>query len=217
VLDLDTQAHATIGLGLDEWHLPANIYEAFGGKKTLSEIIMPTSVQGLDIVPSHIDLAAVEQELAGRIARENVLKGLLQPITGYDYIIIDTPPNLGILTMNAIVACSMIIVPLQAEYYAMAGYAHLSRTLEMVAAYLNHRPKQMILLTMYDARTKVSKQVAEQLREHFKDAVFQTIIHRNTKLVEAPSYGQPIHVYAPDSQGAIDYKKLAEEFLNGSK
>jgi chromosome partitioning protein len=212
--DIDPQAHATISLGLDEWNQPATIYDVLVRGKPLSEAIQHTEMPGLDIVPSTYDLAGAEMELSTRYGREFILRDQINHLTGYDFTIIDTPPSLGVLTANAIVASSMLIIPLQVEFLPMTGYAHLIKTLNLIASHLNHNPEQRVLLTMFDGRTKTSQEVANQMREIFKDKVFKTIIPRNIDISRAPSHGMTIFQYAPDSAGALAYSKLAEEILN---
>jgi chromosome partitioning protein len=215
LVDTDPQAHVTISLGFDEWSQPATIYDVMVRGKPLSEVIKPTETAGLDVVPSTYDLAGAEMELSTRYGREYLLRDQIKHLDGYDYVIIDTPPSLGILTANAIVASSMLIIPLQVEFLPMTGYAHLIKTLGLIAAHLNHNPEQRILLTMYDGRTKTSEEVANQIRGYFKDKVLKTTIPRNIDLSRAPSYGKTIFQYAPESTGAIAYSELAEEILNG--
>jgi chromosome partitioning protein len=214
IIDLDPQAHTTIGLGKDEWNLPASVSEALLVRKDINQIIQPTEIPGLDIAPCNIDLTGVEGQYAATPGREYILEDVLQKLNGYNYVIIDTPPNLGFFTVNAIVACNTLIVPLQVEYYALSGYAHMLKTLELVERLLKRKPKQKILLTMHDARTKDSGKLENQIRDYFKGAVFNTVIPRNIKLSRAPSKGEPIAVYSPDSAGAIAYRDLVEEFLD---
>jgi chromosome partitioning protein len=216
IIDLDPQAHATIGFGKDEWNLPASVSEALLRRKDINEVIQPTGIPSLDIAPCNIDLNGVEGQYAATPGREYILEDVLQGLNGYDYVIIDTPPNLGFFTLNAIVACNTLIVPLQVEYYALSGYAHMLKTLELVERLLKRKPKQRILITMFDARTKDSSKLETQIRNYFNDTVFNTVIPRNIRLSRAPSKGEPIAVYSPDSTGAIAYRNLVEEFLNGA-
>ena len=153
-------------------------------------------------------------ELATRYGREFILRDQINQLEGYDFAIIDTPPSLGVLTANAIVASSVLIIPLQVEFLPMTGYAHLIKTLNLIGTHLNHNPEQRVLLTMFDGRTKTSQEVASQMREIFKDKVFKTIIPRNIDISRAPSHGMTIFQYAPDSAGASSYSELAEEILN---
>jgi chromosome partitioning protein len=214
LVDIDPQAHVTLSLGFDVWNQPATIYDVMVKGKTLKDIIKPTETPGLDIVPSTYDLAGAEMELATRFGREYILKDHLSQVSGYDYIIIDTPPSLGVLVANAIIASSMLIIPMQVEFLPMTGYAHLIKTLNLIATHLKHHPEQRILLTMYDGRTKTSEDVAGEIRGYFKEKVFKTIIPRNIDLSRAPSHGKTIFQYSPESSGAMAYSQLAEEILN---
>ena len=214
LLDIDPQAHATISLGLDEWNQTATIYDVMVRGKPLREVIQHTGTPGLDIVPSTYDLAGAEMELSTRYGREFILRKQVKQLEGYDFAIIDTPPSLGVLTANAIVASSTLIIPLQVEFLPMTGYAHLIKTLNLIGTHLNHNPEQRVLLTMFDGRTKTSQEVASQMREIFKDKVFKTMIPRNIDISRAPSHGMTIFQYAPDSAGASAYSELAEEILN---
>jgi chromosome partitioning protein len=214
LVDTDPQAHVTISLGFDVWNQPATIYDVMVRGKSLNDVIKPTETPGLDIVPSTYDLAGAEMELATRFGREYILRDQIKQVIGYDYVIIDSPPSLGVLTANGIIACSTLIIPLQVEFLAMTGYAHLIKTLNLIATHLKHNPEQRVLLTMYDGRTKTSEDVANEIRNYFKDRVFKTIIPRNIDLSRAPSHGKTIFQYAPESSGAIAYSQLAEEVLN---
>lgn len=210
LIDLDPQAHSTTGLGIDEWLLPASIYDVLIGNKKIQEIIVPTLVPGLFLAPSCINLAGAELELSTRIGREFILKSSLKDLD-CDYIIIDTSPTIGVLTLNAILACDLLIVPLQAEYYAMEGYSHLVKTLDLISQNLNHNPVQKILITMVDNRIKSNLEITSQIREVLGERVFKTQIPRNSKLSEAPSFGKPISLYDPGCWGAISYSNLADE------
>lgn len=214
LIDIDPQAHVTISLGFDEWKQTATIYDVMVRDKPLDEVVKPTRTLGLYVVPSTYDLAGAEMELSTRPGREYILRDQINKLKGYDFVIIDGPPSLGVLTANVIVASSILIIPLQVEWLAMTGYAHLIKTLNLIGSHLKHTPEQHILLTMYDARTKTSEDVAHQIRDYFKDIVFKTVIPRNVDLSRAPSHGKTIFQYAPDSAGAIAYEQLAEEILN---
>lgn len=214
LVDTDPQAHVTVSMGFDEWSQPATIYDVMVRGKPLKEVIKQTETPGLDMVPSTYDLAGAEMELSTRYGREYILRDQINQLTGYDFVVIDTPPSLGVLTANAIVASSVLIIPLQVEFLPMTGYAHLIKTLTLISSHLKHNPEQRILLTMYDGRTKTSEEVASQIRNYFKDKVFKTIIPRNIDLSRAPSHGKTIFQYAPDSTGAVAYSELAEEILN---
>jgi len=214
LIDTDPQAHVTISLGFDEWNQPATIYDVMVGNRPLNEVIKPTDTLGMDVVPSTYDLAGAEIELSTKQGREYILRDQINKLKGYDYVIIDGPPSLGVLTANVIVASSMLIIPLQVEWLPMTGYAHLIKTLNLIGSHLKHNPEQRILLTMYDGRTKTSEEVAQQIRDYFKDSVFKTVIPRNIDLSRAPSHGKTIFQYAPESAGAIAYSELAEEILH---
>lgn len=214
LVDTDPQAHVTLSLGFDVWNQPATIYDVMVKGKPIKDIIRPTETPGLDVAPSTYDLAGAEMELATRFGREYILRDHLSQLSGYDYVIIDTPPSLGVLVANAIIASSMLIIPMQVEFLPMTGYAHLIKTLNLIATHLKHDPEQHILLTMYDGRTKTSEDVAKEIRGYFKDKVFKTMIPRNIDLSRAPSHGKTIFQYAPDSSGALAYSQLAEEILN---
>ena len=211
LIDMDPQAAATSGLGIEKDNLERTIYDVLVGDCSVKDSITRTEIEGLDIIPSNMDLAGAEVELANEVGREFILKDALAELDGYDYIIVDSPPSLGILTLNAMIACENILVPVQTEYYALEGLAQLLRTTELITKRLKIPLKLRFLITMYDARTKLSEDVANQLREYFGDRVFKTIIPRNVKLAEAPSHGKPILLYDPECRGAIAYKKLAEE------
>jgi len=214
LVDIDPQAHVTISLGLDEWNQPATIYDVMVRGKSLSEVITHTKTPGLDVVASTYDLAGAEMELSTQPRREFILRDQINKLKGYDYVIIDSPPSLGVLTANVIVASTTLLIPLQVEWLAMTGYAHLIKTLSLIGSHLKHDPEQHILLTMFDARTKTSQEVAHQIRDYFKEKVLKTVIPRNVDLSRAPSHGMTIFQYAPESAGAIAYTQLAEEILN---
>ena len=211
LVDVDPQAHVTIGLGFDEWNQSATIYDVMVRGKPLNEVIKPTGTPGLDVVTSTYDLAGAEMELSTQPRREYILRDQINKLKDYDFVILDGPPSLGVLTANVIVASTMLLIPLQVEWLAMTGYAHLIKTLSLIG---NHHPEQRILLTMYDGRTKTSEEVAHQIRDYFKEKVLRTVIPRNIDLSRAPSHGQTIFQYAPESSGAIAYSQLSEEILN---
>lgn len=212
LIDMDPQAAATSGVGIDEWTLEKTIYDALKNV-SLQEVIIPTTIEGLYIAPANLYLSVAEVELASQLGRELILGKKVRKLNKYDYAIIDTPPYFGILTMNALVACSTLLVPIQAEYYAMRGMTQLLQVVNMVEERMEVSIKRRYLLTMYDSRTKLSRDVVEQVREHLKEAVFKTAIPRNVRLAESPSSGKPIGIYDPDSAGAIAYRQLAEEVI----
>jgi chromosome partitioning protein len=213
LIDLDPQANATTGIGIDHRALERTVYDCLVAGDDPSEVIQQTPFENLDVLPSTIDLAGAELELVSAIARETKLRNVLQPLTGYDVMFIDCPPSLGLLTVNAMTAAESVLVPIQCEYYALEGLGQLMRNIELVRAGLNPGLEVGgIVLTMYDARTKLSEEVAAEVRSHFGDKVFSTIIPRSVRLSEAPSYGQPAITYEPSSRGSRAYVWLAEEF-----
>ncbi len=213
LLDLDPQTNCTMGLGVNHAALPKTIYDCLRNETELSEAIMPTAIEGLSLVPASIDLAGAEVELVTALARETRLKRAIEPeLDNYRFVIIDGPPSLGLLTVNSLTAAHSVIIPIQCEYYALTGLTQLLHTLGLIRRSLNPELDVLgVLLTMYDARTKLSAQVSEELRQHFRGHIFSTVIPRNIRLTEAPSHGQPICLYAPDSRGATAYSALAEE------
>jgi chromosome partitioning protein len=220
IVDLDPQGAATVQVGLNKRQLKSTIYDALVGGKPLSEIICATPIDKVDIVPANIELDGAKEELVGRIARESILKILLeegqQPAAShhpYDFVIIDCEPGMNVLTLNALLACGEVIVPMQAEYGSLEGTADLMQTMNDVEKYLGHRPKMRFLMTMV-VKTVHSREAISMMREQFKEEVFTTTIPRNVSVAEAPSFGQPVVLYAPSSLGAKAYKQFTEEFLN---
>jgi chromosome partitioning protein len=213
LIDLDPQGATSTGLGIDKWNLKKQMYDVMVNETPIQDIVLPSEIPGLFIAPCNIDLSGAEPELANQIARELILKEKLEPLKEYDYAIIDTPPSLGLLTINSLIPCSILLIPLQSEFYALEGMSQLLKIVKMVETRLGNKPTRRVLLTMYDARTNLSKQVAEQVRDFFKDQVFQTVIPRNVKLAEAPSHGKPICLYDPESIGAKAYEQLSEEVM----
>ena len=214
VVDLDPQGNATSGLGVDRATLDRSVYDAIVGEDDLGGLIVKTSADGVDLVPASIALAGAEVELAGVDARERRLRRLLDPIVDrYDVIFIDCPPSLGLLTVNALTAADAVLVPLQCEYYALEGLTQLLATIDLVRDHLNPRlALDGVVLTMSDARTNLSAEVADEARRHLGDRVYQTVIPRSVRLSEAPSHGLPIDRYAAGSRGAHAYAALAREF-----
>jgi chromosome partitioning protein len=211
--DLDPQANATTGVGIDHRTLERTVYDCLVAGEDPRSVVQRTDYANLDVLPSTIDLAGAELELVSAIARETKLRGILDRLSGYDVIFIDCPPSLGLLTVNAMTAAESVLVPIQCEYYALEGLGQLMRNVELVRAGLNPGLQVGgIVLTMYDARTKLSEEVAREVRSHFGSKVFSTIIPRSVRLSEAPSYGQPAIVYEPSSRGSKAYVWLAEEF-----
>ena len=219
LVDMDPQANATSGLGVLPEHLESNVYKVLIGGEPLDRAIRETVLEYLDIVPSHVDLLGAEVELVGAISRETILARAVKEVRDrYDYILIDCPPSLGLLTLNALTAADTVLVPLQCEYYALEGLSKLLSTIKLVKGALNpDLIVEGILLTMFDARNNLSHQVAEEARRYFPGKVFRTVIHRNVRLSEAPSHGKPALVYDIGSAGAQGYLELARELLNGDR
>ncbi len=218
VIDLDPQGNATTGLGINSRKLPKSIYDVLLNDVDLADCIESTSVLNLFVAPASLDLAGAEIELVSVMSRETRLKRAIDEISGdYDYILIDCPPSLGLLTVNALAAATEVMVPIQCEYYALEGLGQLMRNVGLVQRNLNPRlDLSLIVLVMYDGRTKLGEQVAAEVREHFGERVCRNVIPRNIRLSEAPSYGQPITVFDSSSKGAVAYRELAREVHNGS-
>ena len=215
LIDADPQANATSGLGIDVETVEVGTYQLLEHTNTAREAILKTETPNLDIIPSHIDLVAIEIELVDKEQREYMLKKALQEIKDdYDYILIDCAPSLGLLTLNALTAADAVIIPIQCEYFALEGLGKLLNTVKSVQKI--HNPDldiEGLLLTMYDSRLRLSNQVVEEVQKHFNDMVFTTIIQRNVKLSEAPSYGESIINYDASSKGASNYLSLAKEII----
>lgn len=213
LIDLDPQGNTSSGLGIAKNELEACIYDVLINEVPLTDVIVPDVYDGLDVAPATINLAGAEVELVNEMARENRLKAAIAPLRGkYDYIFIDCPPSLGLLTVNALVSADKLLIPIQCEFYALEGVTKLLDSMKRVKAMLNPGLDIYgVLLTMYDGRTTLSKQVAAEVRGFFGNAVFETMIPRTVKISEAPSYGQPIHLYDPTGRGAQAYLALAEE------
>ncbi len=219
LIDIDPQANATSGLGVDYRSLKISIYDVIINRESPQQAIQSTKVPNLELLPSHINLVGAEVELVQVIAREQLLREAISPIKeNYDYIIVDCPPSLGILTLNALTAADAVMIPIQCEYYALEGLSQLLNTVRLVQKHLNENLYiDGVLLTMYDNRLNLCNQVANEVRNFFKDKVYQTIITRNVRLSEAPSFGLPIIMYDATSTGASNYMKLAEELLSHEK
>lgn len=219
LVDIDPQANATSGLGLNAYELPVGLYHALINKLEPERTIKQTGIFGYDVLPATADLAGAAVELIDFDNREYRLYELLRKIrTNYDYILIDCPPSLGLLTVNGLVAADEIIIPVQAEYYAMEGLGQLLRTVELVNDNLERDLKiKGALLTMYDRRNRLCRQVRKEVERNFSDYVFETLIPRCVKLAEAPSFGKPILQYAPHSRGAKAYQLLAQEIISLDK
>ena len=222
LIDLDPQANATVSLGVDPGRLTRTIYQVLvddsmddGTGLDLTSVIVPSNVPNLDVAPSSIDLAAAELELSARLGREKSLRKKIMPVRDrYDYVIIDTPPSLGLLTLNALVACEEVIIPIQTHYYALLGMRQLLRTLKVVREEVGHQIEIAgVVPTMYDARTSISKEIIHGIREYFGDKVFASAIHFNIKLVESSMAGVPVFVHMRTSRGAQEYMSLAKEVM----
>lgn len=215
LVDLDPQANATSGLGLDKRNLPDSVYEVFTGQKALADVIKPTPVDWLEIVPSRIDLIGAEIELINAPDREKILRRSLANFNRvYRYIIFDCPPSLGLLTLNALCAANTILIPIQCEYYAMEGLSQLTSTLQRVQQTLNPQLEiEGVLFTMFDGRTKLANDVVTEVRNAFKDKVYETTVPRNIRLAESPGFGKPVLKFDFGSRGSQAYLQLAREFL----
>lgn len=215
LIDADPQANSTTGVGFDLHNITTSLYDGMINGTPLFDIILKTEIPHLDVLPSHIDLVGAEIELINFPNRENVLKSLIEPIKAqYDFIIIDCLPSLGLITVNTLVAADSVIVPVQCEFFALEGLGKLLNTIKIVQSRLNPELQiEGILMTMYDGRLRLSNQVVSEVRKHFDDMVFSTIIHRNTRLSEAPSVGKPVILYDADSKGTVNYLNLAKEIL----
>lgn len=215
VVDFDPQGNTTSGLGIDKGTIEQSVYDAVLGDAAAADVIKETSSPKVFVLPSTIQLAGAEIELVSAIAREMRLKEAIDPVRGqFDYVLIDCPPSLGILTINALCACDQLIVPIQCEFYALEGVTKLLESMKMVKARLNPGLDIFgVLMTMYDSRTSLSKQVVEEVRSFFGEKVFKTVIPRNVRLSEAPSYGMSIFEYDKSSKGAEAYLELAKEVV----
>lgn len=219
LVDADPQANATSGIGVEPGESDATIYECLTDGYPAADAVIKTQVKGLDVLPSRIDLVGAEVEMMSRPDRERTLARVLAPVKdNYDYVLIDCSPSLGIITVNALTAADSVLIPVQAEYFALEGIAQLLNTVRIIKSRL--RPQLEIegfLLTMYDARLRLANQIFEELKGHFGEMVFSTVIPRNIKLSESPSHGLPVILYDPDSRGAIAYTHLAKELQNRNK
>ncbi len=219
LIDIDPQGNSTSGLGLNKESVDGTIYHALLRGYGLREVIQKTSIAYLDVIASNTDLIGAEVELIQEKDREKKLERLIKEVEfEYDYIFIDCPPSLGLLTINSLVAAHSVIIPLQCEYYALEGLGQLLKTIRLIKHALNPKLEiEGILLTMFDVRNNLSHQVAEEVRNHFKDKVFKTVIPRNVRLSEAPSHGKPIILYDINSKGAESYLELAQELIANGK
>jgi chromosome partitioning protein len=218
VVDADPQANTTSGLGLNPKEIRTSIYECMVDGKDVFSAIKPTSIDFLDILPSHIDLVGAEVEMINLANREEVMKQVLEQVRDkYDFVIIDCSPSLGLITVNSLVAADSIIIPVQCEYFALEGLGKLLNTIKIIQNRLNTELEiEGMLLTMYDVRLRLSNQVVEEVKTHFKQMVFKNIIPRNIKLSEAPSFGVPALIHDAESKGAVSYLNLAHEILQNN-
>ena len=216
VVDADPQANASSGLGIDIQSLSCTVYECLVNGNNPKEAIIQACIDGLYVMPSHIDLVGAELELMNMEGRETVMKKMLDTIKDdYDYILIDCSPSLGLITVNSLTAADSIIIPVQCEYFALEGISKLLNTIRIIKTKLNPALDiEGFLLTMYDSRLRLSNQIYDEIKKHFQELVFETIIARNVKLSEAPSYGLPAILYDAESKGAKNYLALAQEILN---
>jgi chromosome partitioning protein len=213
LIDLDPQGSLTTHFGIDKKGLDKTMYDVLSDKASLSDVIISTETQGLDIAPTNNLLGRAEFELFKQEERDSILTSRMTGLGDYDYVVIDTPPNLYNLTLNALMASDTIMIPIDSTFYALEGLAVITELLDVIESELGHALTRRYLLTKYDARTNLSKDVESKLRELFGDAVFKTVIPANIRLAVAPSYGKPIYALDPESIGAQAYKKLAEEVL----
>lgn len=215
LIDFDPQANATSGYGIEKNQLKLTCYDMLMGDCTAKEVIIPTVIKNLWILPSNIDLAAAEVDLVPVPSRESVLKRQIAAIKDdYDFIFIDCPPSLGLLTLNALVASDSVVIPIQSEFFALEGLSQLMNTIKLVKQRLNSQLViNGVVLTMYDTRTTISKQVTQEIYKYFGDKIYSVPVPRNVKLVESPSFGVPIMIHAPRSNGAVAYRALANQFI----
>ena len=215
MIDADPQGNASSGVGIDRDDIELSIYDILIDEVEFEKVVKKTNIKNLDICPSNINLAGAEVELVSVMSREHRLKEKLDKIKDkYDFIVIDCPPSLGLITLNAFTASDSVLIPVQCEYYALEGLGQLLNTINLVKKHLNKNLEiEGALLTMYDVRTNLSNQVVKEVKNYFNDKVYKNVIPRNVKLSEAPSYGMPISVYDPRSKGAKSYEKFVKEFL----
>ncbi len=215
LVDADPQANSTTGVGFDLHNINISLYDVMINKAAVGDVVLKSAIPNLDIIPSHIDLVGAEIEMINYPNREMVLKNILDPIRDkYDFIVVDCLPSLGLITVNVLTAADAVVVPVQCEFFALEGLGKLLNTIKIVQNRLN--PQLLvegILMTMYDGRLRLCNQVVNEVRRHFEEMVFNTVIHRNTRLSEAPSFGKPAILYDAESKGAINYLNLAKEIL----
>ena len=219
IVDIDPQGNASSGLGINLRENQKGIYELLAGNASLDQAIYPTGIDTLKVIPSNVDLAGAEIELVDRDHREKILSMVLNGVNEeYEFVVIDCPPSLGLLTLNALTASQSVLIPMQCEYYALQGLSHLLKTLQRIKKLINPNLKvEGILLTMYDGRTLLTGQVEDQVKKYFSEFLMKTIIPRNVRLSEAPSHGKPIVLYANRSKGSDSYVELAQEIIQRTK
>ena len=219
LIDIDPQANCTSGIGLDARDVQASIYEVLIGEVSAREAVLSTEIPFLDVVPSHINLVGAEIEMIDVMEREKILTNALKRVRRkYDFVVIDCPPSLGLLTLNSLTASNSVLIPVQAEYFALEGLGQLLNTIKIVRQHLNPDLEiEGVLLTMFDTRLRLSNQVAQEVRRYFGDKVFETIVQRNVRLSEAPSFGKPVILYDATSKGARNYMTLAREILDNNQ
>jgi chromosome partitioning protein len=215
LVDADPQANSTTGIGFDLHNITQSLYDCMVNEVQAKDVVLKSDIPYLDLIPSHIDLVGAEIEMINYPNRESVLKQILEPIRDeYDFIVIDCSPSLGLITVNALTAADSVVVPVQTEFFALEGLGKLLNTIKIVQNRLNTALKiEGILMTMYDGRLRLCNQVVSEVRRHFDDMVFSSIIHRNTRLSEAPSFGKPVILYDAESKGSVNYLNLAREIL----
>ena len=215
LVDADPQANSTTGVGFDLHNITQSLYDCMVNEANAKDVILKSAMPNLDLIPSHIDLVGAEIEMINYPNREGVLSKILEPIRNdYDFIVIDCSPSLGLITVNALVAADSVVVPVQTEFFALEGLGKLLNTIKIVQNRLNTELQiEGILMTMFDGRLRLCNQVVSEVRRHFDELVFNSIIHRNTRLSEAPSFGKPVILYDADSKGSINYLNLAKEIL----
>ena len=216
LVDMDPQGNATSGVGVNKNEIKSSVYDVLIHKSDINDVIIPTAYKNFNLLPCNINLTGAEIELVGVLSRETRLKKAIDSIKAeYDFIFIDSPPSLGLLTLNTLVAADCIIIPIQCEFYALEGVSGLLNTINLVKDGLNSTLYiEGVLMTMADFRTNLTNEVIQEIKNFFKEKVYNSIIPRNVRLSEAPSFGKPIHIYDPSSVGAIKYKELAQEILN---
>lgn len=218
LVDADPQANSTTGVGFDLHNITSSLYDCMVNNTPAADVILKSEVPNLDVIPSHIDLVGAEIEMINYPNRENVMKGIIDAVKDrYDFIIIDCSPSLGLITVNSLVAADSVMVPVQCEFFALEGLGKLLNTIKIVQNRLNPELQiEGILMTMYDGRLRLCNQVVSEVRRHFDEMVFDTIIHRNTRLSEAPSVGKPVVLFDAESKGAVNYLNLAKEILQNN-